>query len=127
MPLTTWFRRLPFFPPSPSPSPVLRQTNWADDTFIDSEEAEIALCSDRFSFRVRSDIMAFIPSDIRKHINHPDPSAHILGFQKLFVHLNNDRGSMRLRQTIEDYFNNSPPLRGHLSQSSFVSCDDTDK
>jgi hypothetical protein len=53
--------------------------------------------------------------------------AHISGFRELFIYLNNNQSSMRLRQMIEDYFDNSPPLRGNLSQSSLVSCDDTNK
>ena len=123
MSLTTWLSRLPFL--SPSPSPSFHQTNWADDTFINSDEAEAALCNDRPSFVVRRDIMALVPSHIKRRMIHPDPSAHIPGFRELFIYLNNNQSSMRLRQMIEDYFDNSLPLRGNLSQSSLVSCDDT--
>ena len=129
MSLTTWLSRLPFFSPSPSSAPSLspspHRTNWADDTFISSDEAEDALCNDRSSFVVRRDIMALVPSHIKRRMIHPDPSAHIPGFRELFIYLNNNQSSMRLRQMIEDYFDNSLPLRGNLSQSSLVSCDDT--
>ena len=125
MSLTTWPRRLPSFPLSPSPG--LHRTDWAEDTFISSDEAEIALCNDRSSFMMRDDIMTLVPSDIKMLMIHPEPRAHILGFRELFIRLNNNQGLMHLRQMIEDYFDKSPPLRGHLSQSSFVSCDDTNK
>ena len=121
----------PFFSPSPSPSsassPSLspHRTNWANDTFISSNEAEEALCNDRSSFVVCSDIMTLIPKLIKRRMIHSDPSAHILGFQELFIYLNNNQSSMRLRQMIQDYFDKSPSLRGNLSQSSLVSCDDT--
>ena len=122
MSLTTWLGSLPFFSPSsaPSPSPSSHQTNWADDAFISSDEAEAALCNDRSSFVVRDDIMTLVPGHIKRRMNHPDPSAHIAGFQELFIYLNKNRSSTRLRQMIEDYFSNSPPLRGHLSQSSVM-------
>ena len=119
----TRFRRPPF-PRSPYPSPI--RTNWADDTFISSDEAEAALCNDRSSFVVRSDIMTLVPVHIKMHLIHPDPSAHIPGFRELFIYLNNNRSSMLLRQIVKDYFDNSPPLRGNLSSSSLVSCDETD-
>ena len=122
--LTTWLSRLPFF--SPSPSPTSRRTNWADDTFISSDEAVAALCNDRSSFVVRNDIMTLVPGHIRLRMTHHDASAHIPGFQELFIYLNNNQSSTRLRQRIEDYFDNSPPLRENLSQSPFVS-DDTNK
>ena len=116
-------RQRPSRPSHPSP----HRGNRADDTFISSDDAEGALCNDRPSFVVRDDIMTFVPGNIKRRMNHSDPSAHIPGFQELFIHLNKDRSSTRLRQMIEDYFYNSPPLREHLSQSSFVSCDGTNK
>ena len=121
----TRFGRPPASPRSPYPSP--RRTNWADDAFISSNEAQAALCNDRSSFVVRSDIMTLVPDHIKMRMTHHDPSAHIPGFQELFIYLNNNQSSMRLRQMIEDYFDKSPPLREHLSQSSFVSCGDTIK
>ena len=121
----TRFRRPRTSPRSPYPSP--RQTSWADDTFISSNEAQAALCNDRSSFVVRRDIMTLVPDHIEMRITHHNPSAHIPGFEELFIYLNNNQSSMRLRQMIEDYFDNSPPLREHLSQSPFVSCDDTNK
>ena len=127
MSITTWISRLLFFPSSPPPSPSPRRTNWADDTFISSNEAQAALCNDRSSFVVRNDIMTLVPDHIKMRMTHHDPSAHIPGFQELFIYLNNCRSSMRLRQMIEDYFDKSPPLRENLSQSSFVSCDGTNK
>ena len=116
-------RQRPSRPSHPSP----HRRNWADDTFISSDDAEDALCNDRFSFVVRGDIMTFVPGHIRLRMTHHDPSAHIPGFQELFIYLNNNQGSMHLRQMIEDYFDNSPPLRGNLSQSPLVSCDGTNK
>ena len=114
--------------PSSRPSyPTSHRTNWADDTFINSDEAENALCNDRSSFVVRDDIMTLVPGHIKRRMNHSDPSAHISGFQELFIHLNKNRSSMRLRQMIEDYFDKSPPLRENLSQSSLVSCGYTNK
>ena len=122
MPRANWSRRQrPSRPSHPSPHRI----NWTDDTFISSDEAVAALCNDRSSFVVRNDIMTFVPGHIRLRMTHHDPSAHIPGFQELFIFLNN-RSSMRLRQMIEDYFENSPPLRENLSQSPFVS-DDTNK
>ena len=121
MPLKTWLSRQPFFSPSPSRSPSPRRTNWADDTFISSDEAVAALCNDRSSFVVRNDIMTLVPGHIKMQMNHPEPSTHILGFRELFIYLNNNQGSMHLRQMIEQYFDKSPPLRGNLSQSSFDS------
>ena len=90
MSLTTWLGSLPLFSPSsaPSPSPSSHQTNWADDTFISSDDAEAALCTDRSSFVVRDDIMTLVPGHIKRRMNHPDPSAHITGFQELFIYLN---------------------------------------
>ena len=116
-------RQRPSRPSHPSP----HRGNWAADTFISSDDAEGALCDDRSSFVVRDDIMTLVPGNIKRRMNHSDPSAHISGFQELFIHLNKNRSSTRLRQMIEDYFDNSPPLREHLSQSSFVSCDGTNK
>jgi hypothetical protein len=117
MSLTTWLSRLLFFPSSSSPSPSLHRTSWADDTFISSNEAQAALCNDRSSVVVRGDIMTLVPDHIKMRMTHHDPSAHIPGFQELFIYLNNNRSSMRLRQMIEDYFDKSPPLRENLSQS----------
>ena len=121
----TRFRRPLTSPHSPYPSP--RRTSWVDDTFISSDEAVTALCNDRFSFVMRGDIMTLVPGHIKLRMTHHDASAHIPGFQELFIYLNNNQSSMPLRQMIEDYFDISPPLRGNLSQSSFVSCDDTIK
>ena len=112
-----WIRRRPTSRPS-YPNP--HRTSWADDTFINSDEAEAALCNDRSSFVVRSDIMTLVPGHIKLRLIHADPSAYISGFRELFIFLNNHRGSTRLRQMIEVYFDNSPPLRGHLSQSSLM-------
>ena len=92
-------RRRPTFRSS-YPSP--HRTNWADDTFINSDEAEAALCNDRSSIVVRDDIMTLVPGHIKRRMNHSDPSAHISGFQELFIYLNKDRSSTRLRQMIED-------------------------
>ena len=107
------------------PSPHRR--NWSDDTFISSDDAKDALCNDRSSLVVRDDIMTLVPGHIKRRMHQSDPSAHISGFQELFIYLNKNWSSPRLRQMIEDYFDNSPPLRGNLSQSPLVSCDGTNK
>ena len=112
-------------PPSHPSHLIPPRRNWADDTFISSDDAEDALCNDRSSFVVRDEIMTVVPGHIRRRMKHSEPSAHIPGFQELFIYLNTNRSSTRLRQMIEDYFDNSPPLRGNLSQSPLVSCDDT--
>ena len=118
-------RQRPARPSHPSyPSP--HQRSWVDDTFISSDEAVTALCNDRFSFVMRGDIMTLVPGHIRLRMTHHDPSAHIPGFQELFIYVNNNQSATCLRQRIEDYFDNSPPLRENLSQSPFVS-DDTNK
>ena len=87
---------------------------------MNSGEAEAALCEDRARFILRNDIMAIIPGHIKKRMIHPDVSAHIQGFQELFIHLNKGRPLKRLRGMVEAYFNDCPPLRGHLSQSLHV-------
>ena len=113
--------------PSRQSHPNRHRTNWADDTFVSSDDAEEALCNDRSSFVVCDDIMTLVPDYITACMIHPDPRAQISGFRELFIYLNKNRSSTRLRQMIEDYFDNSPPLRGHLSQSPLVSCDGTNK
>ena len=104
----------------PSLSPYDSRTNWTEETFINSDDAEAALCRDRSGFILRNDIMAIIPGDIKKRMIHPDVNAHIQGFQELFVHLNKGHPLKRLRELVEAYFNDCPPLRGHLSQSLHV-------
>jgi len=84
--------------------------------FINSDEAEAALCEDRSAFVKRSDIMALIPSHIKKHMIHSDANAQIRGFQDLFVYLNHDSSPIQLRQLVEAYFIDCPPLCGYLSQ-----------
>jgi hypothetical protein len=116
MPLGMLFKRQPFLSRSCPPRPY--QANWSEETFIKSDEAEAALCADRFAFVLRNDIMVLIPDHIKKRIIHPDANVHIHGFQELFVYLNKDRGVTVLRQLIEAYFNDSAPFHGHLSQLS---------
>jgi hypothetical protein len=98
--------------PSPSHSP------WTKKTFVNNFKAEVDLAADRAGFVLRGDIIASIPKEIRRHIEHPEPSAQIRGFRDLFIHLNDERCPQRLRRLIEAYFRNTPYLRGHLSQSS---------
>jgi len=104
----------------PSLSPYDSQTDWTKETFINSDEAEAALCEDRSRFILRNDIMAIIPGHIKKCMNHSNVNAHIQGFQELFVHLNKGRPLKRLRELVEAYFNDCPSLRGHLSQSLHI-------
>jgi hypothetical protein len=109
------------FPLSRSPIPY--RVTWTEETFIKSDDAEAALCGDRSAFVLRNDIMVLIPSRIKKHMIHSDSMAHIHGFEELFVYLN--QRPNRLRQLVVAYFNDCPPLRGHLSQSSQVFFNDT--
>ena len=104
----------------PSLSPYDSRTNWTEETFINSDEAEAALCEDRSRFILRNDIMAMIPGNIKKCMIHSDVNAHIQGFQGLFVHLNKGRPLKRLRDLVEAYFSDCPPLSGHLSQSLHI-------
>jgi hypothetical protein len=103
---------------APAPRALARpyRTTWAEETFIDSDQAQNELSSDRPAFILRKDIMALIPSDIKRHIIHPDAIAQIRGFTDLFIFLNNDYNATSLRPLIETYFNDSTPLRGNLSQ-----------
>jgi len=84
--------------------------------FIDSDEAEAALAEDRSAFVRRYDIMALVPSHIKKCMIHSDAIAQIRGFQDLFVYLNKDSSPRQLRRLVEAYFMDCPPLRGYLSQ-----------
>ena len=100
---------VPRFPPT-NPLP-----GWLADTFVDSDDAEAALCADHSGF-LRNDLLELIPIDIRKHIIHSDVTAHIAGFQKLFNYLNTDPTASHLRQHVVDYFNDQPFLRNHLRE-----------
>jgi hypothetical protein len=106
-------------PAPPLVLPPAPRTTWAEETFIAPHEAETALSEDRQAFLSCRDIMGLIPRKISRHLVHSDPRAQIEGFQELFILLNNDPNAKALRQLIVSYFNNSPPLRGHLSQYSY--------
>ena len=106
------------FLPRPRSSPY--RVTWTDEIFKKSDDAEASLCEDRAAFVLRNDIMALIPSRITKYMIHSGSDAQIRGFQELFLYLNKDSSPAPLRQLIHAYFNDSPPLRGHLSQSSLV-------
>ena len=93
------------------------RVTWTDEIFK-SDDAESALCAERFTFVLRNEIMALIPSHITKYMIHSDSKAQVHGFEELFLYLNKDSSPTRLRQLIHAYFNDSPSLRGHLSQSS---------
>ena len=88
---------------------------WLADTFVNSDGAEAALCADRSGF-LRNDHLELIPIDIQKYIIHPDVTAHIAGFQRLFNRLNTDLTADYLRQHVVDYFNDQPFLRDHLRE-----------
>jgi len=108
-------------PPPPSSSrPPPSRPKWTEETFISSDEALAALAEDYSVFIGRYDIMNHIPGRIKKFMRlasrRVDPHA-MLGFQDLFCHLDSERCSTLLRELIEAYFNDSPSLRGHLSQS----------
>ena len=99
--------------PSRLPS---RRPSWTERTFVDSDDAETVLCSDRSAFIVRREILKSIPRKIKKRITHPGDNAHIDGFQELFVYLNKSPGPKILRRLVISYFTDSSSLRGHLSQ-----------
>jgi len=101
------------------------RVTWTDVLFKKSDDAEASLCEDRSAFVLRNDIMALIPSRITKYMIHSGPEAQVRGFQELFLYLNKDPSPPPLRQLIYAYFNDSPSLRGHLSQSSPVFSNDT--
>ena len=92
---------------------------WTVDAFVDSDDAEAALCANRTAF-VQRDVKTSIPSHIWKQIVHPGDIAQITGFQELFLILNTNPAADGLRQLVVDYFNDSPPLRAHLSESRFI-------
>jgi len=98
--------------------------NWVERTFIRADEAEDALCRDRPAFIMRPDIMDLIPRDITRYMGNPEATAYIKGFQELFIYLNQEPRPWRLCALIEAYFNDSPALCGHLSQSSQLFCND---
>ena len=103
--------------PSTNPLP-----GWLADTFVNSDDAEAALCADRSGF-LRNDQLELIPLDIRRLIIHPGVVAHVEGFRELFDCLNMDPTAGYLRQHVVNYFNDQPFLRHHLreplSESSF--------
>src|SRR5580692_4130775 len=98
-----------------SPNPY--RVTWTDDIFEKSDDAETSLCEDRSVFVLRNDIMALIPRRITRYMIHSAPEAQVRGFQELFLYLNKDPSPTPLRQLIHTYYNDSPSLRGHLSQS----------
>ncbi len=97
-------------------------SGWLADTFVNSDDAEAALCADRSGF-LRNDQLELVPLDIRRHIIHPGVVAHVEGFRELFNRLDTDHTAGYLRQHIVNYFNDQPFLRVHLrellSESSF--------
>jgi len=96
------------------------RVTWTDEIFKKSDDAEDSLCKDRSAFVLRNDIMKLIPRRITRYMTHSGPEAQIRGFEELFLYLNKDPSSAPLRELIHAYFNDSPSLRGHLSQSSLV-------
>ena len=91
-------------------------SGWTSNTFINSDDAEIALCDDRHQFVTQHGLVTHLPTDIWRQIFHSDPSARITGFEQLFTLLNTDPGADGLRQLVVDYFNNSLYLRMHLRE-----------
>ena len=84
--------------------------------FRNSHCAQVALSADRPSFVQRRDIMALIPSYIRRRLVYPGDIPRIEGFQDLFIFLNTDPDTAVLRGQIIVYFEGSPALRNQLSQ-----------
>ena len=87
--------------------------------------AQVALSADRPSFVQRQDIMALIPSYIRRRLLYPGDIPRVEGFQELFTLLNTDPDTAVLRGQIIGYFEGSPALRVQLSQSLISSVTDT--
>ena len=107
-------------PPSSSCPPRSRP-KWTEETFINSDEALAALSEDLSVFMQRHDITMHIPPRIQKFMYFASRGCTdfraIVGFQDLFCHLDSERCPTLLRELIKAYFNDSPPLREHLSQS----------
>ena|ERR1700733_8566215 len=78
----------------------LYRPSWTERTFVNSDEAEDALCRDRPGFIMRREILKLIPRKIKRHITHPGDNAQIKGFQELFIYLNKHPGSERLRWAV---------------------------
>jgi len=100
--------------PSTNRPAVRPGSSWIAETFVDGFDAEMDLCADRSGFIQRREIMGHIPNHIKRRIMSFSPESQIRGFEDLFVHLNTS-GADALRQLIITYFNNTVPLRGHLS------------
>ena|ERR1700733_3481156 len=95
----------------------LYRPSWTERTFVNSDEAEDALCHDRPGFIMRREILKLIPRKIKRHITHPGDNAQIKGFQELLVYLNKHPGPQRLRRGVAAFFDDTVHLRPHLSQS----------
>lgn len=91
------------------------QDSWAKATFVNVDDAQVALNEDRSDFILRSDIMEIIPKPTRRRIIHPRDEGQIKGFEDLFDLLELP-ASEGLRRIITDYFAQKPALRKHLSQ-----------
>src|ERR1700733_4993488 len=109
--MTTALANSPLLSLRHSPHSLSHGSSWTEATFVDSDEAEDALCNDRPSFVVRNDIMKLIPRKIQRRITHSADLAQIDGFQDLFIHLNSHPGPHELRHLIIAYFRGSPYLR----------------
>jgi hypothetical protein len=97
--------------------PLPNQLSWTQKSFVDSDQAEAALCADRAAFVQNHTVMRMIPRKISKHIEHHDAVAQIRGFQELFIYLNKKFCSKSLRGRIRTHFLDSPYLCGHISES----------
>ena len=97
------------------PSTDTRLLGWLADTFINSDDAEDALCGDRSAF-LQSVQMKLIPRHIERCIVHIGDNAQIEGFRKLFEYLNAKPEADDLRQLVVNYFNDHPPLQPHLHE-----------
>ena len=76
-----------------APDHTSLHSSWLADTFVDSDDAEDALCADRSSF-LRSVQMELIPRHIWSHLIHSEITAQIKGFRefiRLFEHRANSR------------------------------------
>ena len=103
--------------PSPQLTPL---PGWLADTFVNSDDAEAALCADRSGF-LRNVRLALIPLDIRRYIIYPGDVAHVEGFRELFNYLNTNPTANHLRQHVVNYFNDQTFLRDYLHETLSVS------
>ena len=71
---------------------------WTTEVFRDNEKAQTAF-SDLPSFLQRQDILALVPSHIRRRLRHSGDSAQLMGTEELFNLLDSDPDAEALAPT----------------------------